>query len=72
MDKTIPTIGLIGGSGFDQIDGLENAQLVDLDTPMGKPSDSILIGNLGNVKVAFGVDVDRARAFVLERINSTH
>ncbi|HIM91205.1 MAG TPA: hypothetical protein EYM52_10840, partial [Dehalococcoidia bacterium] len=26
----------------------------------------------GNVKVAFGVDVDRARAFVLERINSTH
>jgi 5'-methylthioadenosine phosphorylase len=53
MDKTIPTIGLIGGSGFDQIDGLENAQLVDLDTPMGKPSDSILIGNLGNVKVAF-------------------
>ncbi|HAC18086.1 MAG TPA: hypothetical protein DCF78_05845 [Dehalococcoidia bacterium] len=26
----------------------------------------------GNVKVALGVDVDRARAFVLERINSTH
>lgn len=46
-------IGLIGGSGLEQIEGLDQAQLVDIDTPIGKPSDSFLVGKLGDATVAF-------------------
>jgi hypothetical protein len=33
------TIGVIGGSGLYEIDGLENIERVTLDTPFGAPSD---------------------------------
>jgi len=47
------TIGVIGGSGLYQMDGLSNVERVELDTPFGKPSDAIVLGSLGNVPVAF-------------------
>ena len=37
-----PMIGVIGGSGVYQIDGLEGASWVKVPTPWGKPSDEIL------------------------------
>jgi len=46
-------IGVIGGSGLYEIEGLENAQWVSVDTPWGKPSDDILRGTLGGVEMAF-------------------
>lgn len=46
-------IGIIGGSGLYAIDGMEVIDELDIDTPFGKPSDTILIGMLGNRKVAF-------------------
>jgi 5'-methylthioadenosine phosphorylase len=46
-------IGIIGGSGLYEIDGLYDIHEVDLETPFGKPSDSIVLGTLENTKVAF-------------------
>ncbi|MDP7150791.1 MAG: S-methyl-5'-thioadenosine phosphorylase [Paracoccaceae bacterium] len=46
-------IGAIGGSGVYDIDGLEGAEWVKVATPWGDPSDSILTGTLGGVKMAF-------------------
>jgi len=46
-------IGVIGGTGLYQIEGLTDIEEVNIDTPFGKPSDSIIIGRLGGVGVAF-------------------
>ncbi|MGR3616786.1 MAG: S-methyl-5'-thioadenosine phosphorylase [Paracoccaceae bacterium] len=46
-------IGVIGGSGLYEIDGLENATWVSTETPWGDPSDQILTGTLNGVKMAF-------------------
>ncbi|RPE67044.1 methylthioadenosine phosphorylase [Pacificibacter maritimus] len=46
-------IGVMGGSGVYEIDGLENAKWQKLDTPWGDPSDEILTGSLDGVKMAF-------------------
>jgi 5'-methylthioadenosine phosphorylase len=46
-------LGVIGGSGIYQIDGLEGASWVRVKTPWGKPSDEILVGRLGGLPVAF-------------------
>lgn len=48
-----PKLAFIGGSGLYQIDGLEDREDVDISTPFGPPSDSIVTGNLNGVKVAF-------------------
>ena len=48
-----PMIGVIGGSGVYQIDGLEGASWVKVKTPWGKPSDQILVGRLGGLPMAF-------------------
>jgi 5'-methylthioadenosine phosphorylase len=46
-------IGIIGGSGLYQIDGLEGASWVSVDTPWGLPSDDVLVGRLAGVPMAF-------------------
>lgn len=46
-------IGVIGGSGVYQIDGLEGASWVKVKTPWGKPSDEVLVGRLNGVPMAF-------------------
>ena len=46
-------IGVIGGSGVYEIDGLEGAGWVSVDSPWGAPSDQILTGSLAGVPVAF-------------------
>lgn len=51
MSETV--IGVIGGSGIYQIDGLENASWQEVETPWGKPSDAVLTGVLEGVKMAF-------------------
>src|SRR5258705_6190780 len=42
-------IGVIGGSGLNQIEGWEGTEWVTVDTPFGAPSDQYLVGrvNLG-------------------------
>src|SRR3546814_11766641 len=46
-------IGIIGGSGLYQIDGIADAQWISVDTPWGAPSDALLIGYIGDVKFVF-------------------
>jgi len=46
-------VGVIGGSGLYEMEGLEEVQTVSLTTPFGNPSDSFIVGNLGGAKVAF-------------------
>lgn len=47
------TVAIIGGSGFYQIEGLTDIEEINLDTPYGRPSDSIVIGTLEGHRVAF-------------------
>jgi 5'-methylthioadenosine phosphorylase len=46
-------IGVIGGSGVYEIEGLEEATWQAVDSPWGAPSDEILTGRLGGVEMAF-------------------
>jgi 5'-methylthioadenosine phosphorylase len=47
------SIGVIGGSGVYQIEGLVDVKEIKVRTPFGDPSDVIVLGTLGNQRVAF-------------------
>jgi len=46
-------VGVIGGSGLYEIEGMSDLEEVSLETPFGKPSDTIMVGTLSGVRVAF-------------------
>ncbi|MFC2025085.1 S-methyl-5'-thioadenosine phosphorylase [Chloroflexota bacterium] len=46
-------IGVIGGTGLYDIEGMTDIEEVNIDTPFGKPSDNIVIGRLEGVGIAF-------------------
>jgi 5'-methylthioadenosine phosphorylase len=46
-------IGVIGGSGIYEIDGLKDASWRAVDTPWGAPSDQMLFGELDGVEMVF-------------------
>jgi len=46
-------IGVIGGTGFYQMDGLSEVTRVRLETPFGAPSSAITIGTLHERRIAF-------------------
>jgi 5'-methylthioadenosine phosphorylase len=46
-------IGIIGGSGVYELDGLTNTRWQRIDSPFGAPSDELLLGELGGQKLAF-------------------
>ena len=46
-------IGIIGGSGLYQMEGLTQVEEVEIDTPFGKPSDAYRIGTLEGKRVVF-------------------
>ncbi len=50
MDRMI---GVIGGSGVYDIDGLQDAEWQSVDSPWGAPSDQILTGRLNDTAMAF-------------------
>ncbi|MFQ5901316.1 MAG: S-methyl-5'-thioadenosine phosphorylase [Thermodesulfobacteriota bacterium] len=47
------TVGVIGGSGLYEMEGLENIEEVKVETPFGKPSDLYITGMLGNTRMVF-------------------
>jgi 5'-methylthioadenosine phosphorylase len=51
--KEHATLGVIGGSGVYQMEGLKDVKEVRLRTPFGEPSDVIVVGNLGEQRIAF-------------------
>jgi 5'-methylthioadenosine phosphorylase len=50
---TPPVIGVIGGSGVYDIEGLEKAEWITVDSSFGPPSDQLLTGELDGQKVVF-------------------
>jgi 5'-methylthioadenosine phosphorylase len=46
-------IGIIGGSGFYQMPGIENSRYIGMDTPFGKPSERVLLGTIKGKTCAF-------------------
>ena len=46
-------IGIIGGSGVYEIEGLKNPQWINIDSPFGTASDDVLVGYLDGVKMVF-------------------
>ena len=46
-------IGIIGGSGLYQMEGLSDVEEIEIDTPFGKPSDAYRIGSLEGRRVVF-------------------
>ncbi|MDB5316964.1 MAG: 5-methylthioadenosine phosphorylase, partial [Rhodospirillales bacterium] len=46
-------IGLIGGSGLYDIEGLEGREWRRVETPWGEPSDALLFGRLAGVQCVF-------------------
>ncbi len=46
-------IGIIGGSGFYQMEGLSEVENIEIDTPFGKPSSSLTVGTVEGQRVAF-------------------
>ena len=47
------TIGIIGGSGLYELDAMENVQKVDIETPFGPTSDSLILGTFKGIDVVF-------------------
>jgi 5'-methylthioadenosine phosphorylase len=50
---TPPIIGVIGGSGVYDIEGLKDARWQKVDSPFGEPSDELLFGTLDGQPVVF-------------------
>ncbi len=47
------TLGIIGGSGLYAIDGLEDRRSLEIDTPWGRPSEALVEGRIGDVRLVF-------------------
>ncbi|HSK40185.1 MAG TPA: S-methyl-5'-thioadenosine phosphorylase, partial [Arenibaculum sp.] len=47
------TLGVIGGSGLYEIEGLEDRRRVRVESPFGEPSDELLTGRIGEVRLVF-------------------
>jgi 5'-methylthioadenosine phosphorylase len=52
-DTITPVIGIIGGSGLYNIEGLTETRWEKVETPWGAPSDELLIGQLDGIKTVF-------------------
>jgi 5'-methylthioadenosine phosphorylase len=51
--KKNPILAVIGGSGLYKMDTLINTEIVEIDTPYGKPSSPIVMGTLDGKEIAF-------------------
>ena len=62
-------LGVMGGSGVYDVDGLEDARWERVDTPWGPPSDELRRGRLSGVEVVFLPRHGRAHATPPSQIN---
>ena len=46
-------VGILGGSGLYEMEGLTRIERVRVETPFGDPSDEFLVGYLGDTKLVF-------------------
>lgn len=52
-NNTQPLVGIIGGSGIYELDGLTDTRWEKIASPFGAPSDELLTGRLRELRVAF-------------------
>jgi len=62
-------IGIIGGSGLYQMEGLSNVEERNVSTPFGEPSDALIIGTLEGVRVAFLARHGRGHVLMPTEVN---
>ncbi len=68
MEK--PVLGIIGGSGLYQMEeGLEILEELDIETPYGPPSDSLVLGRVEGLPVAFLARHGRGHRIMPSEIN---
>ena len=53
MSNSKPILGIIGGSGVYEIDGLKNKRWKKVPSSFGEPSDELLFGELSGQKIVF-------------------
>jgi 5'-methylthioadenosine phosphorylase len=62
-------IGVIGGSGLYDLVGLDDATTVSVETPFGAPSDELVVGRVGERRVAFLARHGRGHRLTPSEIN---
>src|SRR3989338_5703947 len=62
-------IGIIGGSGLYEMEGLTEKREVKLSTPLGPPSDAYVTGKLEGRRVAFLARHGRGHRIIPSEIN---
>ena len=62
-------LGVIGGSGFYQINGLDKVEMMELETPFGRPSDPFYQGRIGELEVVFLARHGRGHRLLPSEIN---
>ena len=62
-------VGVIGGSGLYEMDGLEDIQRIDVETPFGEPSDAIVQGRLAGQRMLFLPRHGQGHRFLPHEIN---
>ncbi len=50
---TTNKLAIIGGSGLYDVEEFKDRELLDLQTPWGKPSDEILLASIGKEEICF-------------------
>jgi len=62
-------IGVIGGSGLYQMEGLTDVEERYITTPFGNPSDEVIVGTLEGVRVAFVARHGRGHRIMPTEVN---
>ncbi len=62
-------LGIIGGSGLYEMEGLAAVQEISVDTPFGGPSDPLVVGELEGARVAFLARHGRGHRILPTEIN---
>src|SRR6185295_1603228 len=62
-------IGIIGGSGLYQMEGLTEIEEIEIDTPFGKPSDAYRAGTLDGKRVVFLARHNRNHTILPHELN---
>lgn len=70
-DSALPMaiLGILGGSGLYDLDGLHSVERVRVDTPFGPPSDEVVRGELDGVTLLFLPRHGRGHRIAPHRIN---
>ncbi len=68
--KNFAKVGVIGGSGVYEIEGIKDLREVKIKTPFGDPSDALMLGTFEGVPVAFLPRHARGHKILPSELNS--